>query len=377
MKKSDGIMTFSADDYRYMASALRLARRGINSTDPNPNVGCIIVAADGGVAGEGWHASAGEAHAEVGALAQAGTHARGATAYVTLEPCSHHGRTPPCADALVTAGVSRVVCAMQDPNPLVAGRGIAQLESAGIAVQSGLLEAGARELNRGFIRRMETGVPWVCVKLAISIDGRTALESGESKWITSPAARADVHRMRARSSAILSGIGTVLTDNPQLNARCDGLAELQQPLRVIADTSLRLPRSASLLQGDSDSAGAVLVYHSGGSPEAVRQLEESGAVVRQLPEVAGHLCLESLLADLGAQGINSVLVEAGAILNGALLRAGLVDELIVYQAAKVMGGNARGMFMLDAVEQMSDSIGLNLVETRRVGADLRLTYRMG
>jgi diaminohydroxyphosphoribosylaminopyrimidine deaminase/5-amino-6-(5-phosphoribosylamino)uracil reductase len=335
------------------------------------------VAADGGVAGEGWHARAGEAHAEVRALAQAGAHARGATAYVTLEPCSHHGRTPPCSDALVKAGVSRVVCAMQDPNPLVAGRGIAQLESAGIAVQSGLLEAGARELNRGFIRRMETGVPWVCVKLAISLDGRTALESGESKWITSPAARADVHRMRARSSAILSGIGTVLTDNPQLNARCDGLAELQQPLRVIADTSLRLPRSASLLQGDSGSAGAVLVYHSGGSPEAARQLEESGAVVRQLPEVAGHLCLESLLADLGAQGINSVLVEAGAILNGALLRAGLVDELVVYQAAKVMGGNARGMFMLDAVEQMSDSIGLNLVETRRVGADLRLTYRMG
>ena len=373
MKKSDTLNSFSATDARYMARALELARRGIYSTDPNPNVGCVIITPDGAVVGEGWHERAGEAHAEVRALAQAGERARGATVYVTLEPCSHHGQTPPCVDALIAAGVVKVVCAMQDPNPQVAGSGLEKLHNAGAVVQSGLLEPEARLLNQGFVTRMETGRPWVCVKLAVSVDGRTALASGESKWITGAEARADVHRMRGRSSAILSGIGTVIADNPQLNARCDGIANMLQPLRVVADSSLRLPVDAKLLNGD----GAVLVYHSRGPAESVVLLESKGAVMKQLADVNGHLCLQSLLDDLGKQGVNDVLVEAGPILNGALLRAGLVNELVVYQAAKVMGSGAKGMFALPTVERMADSIELNLVEARRVGADLRLTYRMG
>jgi len=369
-------MTYTADDFAHMARALKLARRGVFTTDPNPNVGCVIVAPDGEIVGEGWHERAGQAHAEVRALIQAGERARGAVAYVTLEPCSHHGQTPPCADALIEAGILRVVFAMQDPNPQVAGRGLAQLQSAGVAVESGLLESAARELNQGFIRRMETGKPWVCVKLAVGLDGRTAMATGESKWITGVAARADVHRLRASSSAILSGIGTVLADDPQLNARCEGLADIKQPVRVVADSRLQLSPDARLLGGDLENAGAVLVYHCNGSPESVRQLEARGAQVRQLPEVADHLSLHALLDDLGQQGINNVLVEAGPRLNGALLEAGLVNELVVYQAPRVMGARAQGMFALETVERMADSIEFNLVGARRVGADLRLNYRM-
>lgn len=370
-------MAYTAVDYRYMAAALKLARHGIFSADPNPVVGCIIVAADGTVAGEGWHERTGEAHAEVRALLQAGARARGATAYVTLEPCSHHGQTPPCSDALISAGVSRVVCAMQDPNPLVAGSGLEQLQGAGIIVQSGLLEAEARELNRGFINRMETGRPWVTVKLAVSMDGRTALASGESKWITSPQARADVHRLRARSAGILSGIGTVLADDPQLNARCEGLSGIKQPLRVIADSSLRMPLDAKVASGGDDNAGAALVYHCAGARQSAQQLEARGLQIKQIPAFAGHLSLDALLDDLGERSINTLLVEAGPTLNGALLEAGLVNELLVYQASRIMGAGAKGMFGLESVAQMSDSIELNLVEMRRVGADLRLNYRVG
>ena len=373
--KSDALMAYTADDYRYMARALKLARRGVFTTDPNPNVGCVIVASDGEVVGEGWHERAGEAHAEVRALLQAGERARGATVFVTLEPCSHHGQTPPCSDALVNAGVSRVVCAMQDPNPLVAGNGVSRLQDAGVEVQSGLLEIEARELNRGFITRMEKGRPWVCVKLAVSLDGRTALPSGESKWITSPEARTDVHRLRARSSAILSGIGTVLADDPQLNARCEN-AGIRQPLRVIADSSLRLPVQAKVISRDGDLAGATLVYHCAGTVESAAQLEARGVRVMQLAAAGAHLSLEAVLDDLGQQGVNFVLVEAGASLNGALLEAGLVDELVVYQASKVMGAGAKGMFALESVAQMRDSIELKLAGVRRVGADLRLNYRM-
>ncbi len=372
-KKSDTLISFSTADFRYMARALELARRGIYSTDPNPNVGCIVVAPDGAVVGEGWHERAGEAHAEVRALLQAGERARGATVYVTLEPCSHHGQTPPCVNALIDGGVAKLVCAMQDPNPQVAGSGLKKLQNAGVVVQSGLLEAEAGLLNQGFITRMETGRPWVCLKLAVSVDGCTALASGESKWITGAEARADVHRMRARSSAILSGIGTVIADNPQLNARCEAIANILQPLRVVADSSLRLPMDAKLLSGE----GSVLVYHSDGAPEKAAQLESKGVAVKQVANVLGHLCLESLLDDLGERGVNEVLVEAGPILNGALLQAGLVNELVVYQAAKVMGSGAKGMFALPTVERMADSIELNLVGVRRVGADLRLTYGMG
>ena len=376
MIKSEAPMTSSTIDFAHMARAIKLAQRGIFTTDPNPNVGCVIVSTAGEVVGEGWHERAGQAHAEVRALVQAGERARGATVYVSLEPCSHHGRTPPCADALIAAGVTRVVCAMQDPNPQVSGRGLEQLRNADIVVETGVLEGEARELNRGFIHRMETGRPWVCVKLAVSLDGRTAMASGESKWITGAEARADVHRLRAESSAILTGIGTVLADDPRLNARCDGVADIKQPMRVVADTALRLPADAKLIGCDSDSDATALVYHCSGSPAAIQRIEAAGAAVRQLPRVAGHLSLEALLDDLGRQGLNNVLVEAGAELNGALLEAGLINELVVYQASRVMGAGAKGMFALQSVEQMADSIELTRVEARCVGADLRLNYRM-
>ena len=353
-----------------MARALQLARRGRFTTNPNPNVGCVIVGPDGATIGEGWHERAGDSHAEVNALSAAGAKAKGATVYVTLEPCSHHGRTAPCADALIAADVARVICAMQDPNPQVAGAGINKLSAAGIEVQSGLLEAEARELNRGFVMRMERQRPWVRVKLAVGLDGRTAMATGESKWITGAAARADVHRLRAASSAILTGSGTVLADNPRLNAR-DIMTEVKQPLRVVVDSSLRVPADAKIFNGDD----AVRVYHVLGSADDVARLEAVGAVVVQMPGIDGHVDLNAVMRDLAGLQINDVLVEAGSVLNGGLLTAGLLDELVVYQAAKIMGANARGMFTMGGIEAMSDSIQLDLVETRRVGNDLRLTYR--
>ena len=364
------IMLFTSQDHAHMARALQLAQRGRFTTDPNPNVGCIIVGPDGSTVAEGWHERAGEGHAEASALSVAGTKAKGATVYVTLEPCSHHGRTAPCADALIAADVARVVCAMEDPNPQVAGEGIKKLSAAGVEVQSGLLEAEARELNRGFVMRMERQRPWVRAKLAVSLDGRTAMATGESKWITGAAARADVHRLRAASSAMLTGSGTVLADDPQLNAR-DIIAEVKQPLRVVVDSRLRVQADAKIFSGDE----AARVYYVSGSAADVARLEAAGAVVVQMPGLDGHVDLNAVMQDLAELQINDVLVEAGPALNGGLLAAGLLDELVVYQAAKIMGANASGMFTLGAIEAMSDSIELELVETRRVGSDLRLTYR--
>jgi diaminohydroxyphosphoribosylaminopyrimidine deaminase/5-amino-6-(5-phosphoribosylamino)uracil reductase len=372
MTKSDRLMSFLSIDYEHMARALRLAERGVYTTDPNPNVGCVIVAGDGTVAGEGWHERAGQGHAEVLALAQAGDRAAGATVYVTLEPCSHHGRTPPCADALIAAGVARVVCAMEDPNPQVAGQGKAALEQSGIRVQSGLMAAAARELNRGFVARMERGRPWLRVKLAVSADGRTAMASGESKWITGEAARADVHRLRARSSAILTGIGTVLADDPQLNARCAEPINIEQPLRVVADSSLRLNHDAKIIGAD----GKARVYFCSANDDRQAALEAEGVTLVKAPESEGRVCLKALLEDLAAAGVNDVLVEAGPALNGRLLEAGLVDEVVVYQSARIMGAAARGMFDLPAVATMDESIKLQLCGQRFVGDDLRLTYRM-
>jgi len=290
---------------------------------------------------------------------------------VTLEPCSHQGRVPPCAAALIAAGISKLVCAMQDPNPLVAGRGMESLRQAGIEVHFGLLEAQARDLNRGFITRMERGRPWVRSKLAVSADGRTAMALGESKWITGAAARADVHRLRARSSAILTGIGTALSDDPQLDAWCEDVDELQQPLRVLADSKLRLGPEARMIGAD----GLAWIYHCHGQEDKITKLEEVGARLSRLPELDGHLCLATLLNELGTREINDLLVEAGPVLNGALLAAGLIDELIVYQSSRVMGANARGMFVLDSVATMNENIKLDLAAQRRVGDDLRLTYR--
>ncbi|MDD5390765.1 MAG: bifunctional diaminohydroxyphosphoribosylaminopyrimidine deaminase/5-amino-6-(5-phosphoribosylamino)uracil reductase RibD [Gallionellaceae bacterium] len=349
-----------------MAHALRLAARGLFTTTPNPRVGCVIVA-NGQVVGEGWHARAGEAHAEVHALRAAGERARGATAYVTLEPCSHHGRTPPCANALIDAGVSRVVAAMRDPNPQVSGGGLTLLTLAGIQVEVGVLEAEARELNIGFIARMTRGRPWLRVKTAASLDGKTALLNGESKWITGPAARADVQAWRARACAILTGVGTVLADNPRMNVR--DLDTSRQPLKIIVDSRLNTPPTAQILQG-----GALIVCAEA-NPERRAALEAAGVEVLCIPGPNGRVGLAALCNELGRRGLNEIHVEAGATLNGALLDAGLVDEWIAYLAPLVMGDAARGVFALPPLGDMADRLPFKLLDSRQFGGDLRLTLR--
>lgn len=369
---------FTAADHRWMARALQLARAGLYTTDPNPRVGCVLVREDV-LVGEGCHLRAGEPHAEVHALRAAGARARGATAYVTLEPCSHHGRTPPCAEALVEAGVARVVCAMQDPNPLVAGRGLARLRAAGIEVAAGLLEAQARALNPGFISRMERGRPYTRLKLAASLDGRTAMRSGESQWITGPAARADVQRLRARSSAVMTGVDTVLIDRASLTVRAAQLglapeqaqaAAAQQPLRVVLDSRLRLPVSAPLL---SQPGRTLIATAEAASTPAAIALSATGAQVLSLPEAGGRVDLAALLPWLAQhEQCNELLIECGATLAGAVLRAGLVDELVLYLAPTLLGSTARPLFELP-LERMAEQYRLQLIDTRQLGDDLRLT----
>lgn len=363
----------TASDQAFMARALELARKGLYSTHPNPRVGCVIVR-DGQVVGEGWHARAGEPHAEVHALRQAGERARGATAYVTLEPCSHHGRTPPCADALVNAGVARVVAAMQDPNPQVAGRGLLRLMDAGIAVQSGVLESEARALNAGFIKRMETGLPFVRVKLAMSLDGRTAMASGESQWITGPAVRAAVQRLRARASVVLTGADTVLTDGARLTVRPDelglnaeltALAVTRPPLRVLVDGRLRVPLSAPFYQ-----AGKALVATCAVA-SARDRFQEEGHELLAVPSSNGHVDLRRLLLELGSRGANEVLVEAGPRLAGAFARAGLVDEFQIFMAGRLLGSSARPL--LDwPLARMAEAPQLKITDVRAVGDDWRI-----
>ena len=360
-------------DAAYMARALELARKGVYSTHPNPRVGCVIVR-DGAIVGEGWHVRAGEPHAEVHALRQAGDKAKDATAYVTLEPCSHHGRTPPCADALVNAGVARVVAAMQDPNPDVAGRGLLRLMSAGIAVQSGVLESEARALNKGFLKRMEHGLPYVRVKLAMSLDGRTAMASGESQWITGPEARSAVQRLRAQSSVVLTGADTVLADNARLTVRPDelglnaeltALAATRPPLRVLVDGRLRVPLDAPFFK-----AGNALVVTCAAASARERYHDE-GHDMLALPSSGGHVDLRKLLVELAARGVNDVLVEAGPKLAGAFTRLGLVDEFQIFVAGKFMGSSARPLLDLP-LAQMSEALELKIVEMRAVGNDWRV-----
>ncbi|UVE17302.1 bifunctional diaminohydroxyphosphoribosylaminopyrimidine deaminase/5-amino-6-(5-phosphoribosylamino)uracil reductase RibD [Pseudomonas sp. LS44] len=360
-------------DARYMSRALELARKGLYSTHPNPRVGCVVVR-DGQIVGEGWHARAGEPHAEVHALRQAGERARGATAYVTLEPCSHHGRTPPCANALIDAGVARVVAAMQDPNPQVAGRGLLRLAEAGIAVHSGVLEGEARTLNVGFIKRMEQGVPFVRVKLAMSLDGRTAMASGESQWITGAAARAAVQRLRARSSVVLTGADTVLTDAARLTVRPDelglnaeltALAVTRPPVRVLVDGRLRVPLDAPFYQ-----AGAALVATCAAASARDRFLAE-GHELLAVPGSNGHVDLRKLLAELAARGVNEVLVEAGPRLAGAFARLGLVDEYQLFVAAKFLGSSARPLLDLP-LARMAEAQELQIRDIRAVGDDWRI-----
>jgi diaminohydroxyphosphoribosylaminopyrimidine deaminase / 5-amino-6-(5-phosphoribosylamino)uracil reductase len=354
-------------DARYMRRALELAARGLYTTDPNPRVGCVL-ARDGRVLGEGWHERAGEAHAEVNALRAAGNAAQGATAYVTLEPCAHTGRTPPCTQALIAARVSRVVYASGDPNPLVNGAGVAALRAAGIDTVGEVLAAESRALNPGFFKRMRTGLPWVRVKLGASLDGRTALANGASRWVTGPAARQDAQRFRARSSVVLSGSGTVLADDPALNVRIDGAT--RQPLRVVLDSDLRVPPQARMF----DREGPALVFTASTDAARRAELERRGVRVESVARAAhGGLQLEPVLHRLAAQAANEIWVEAGARLAGALLRAQLVDEFIVYLAPCLLGPTARALVELPEITQLEQRMRLEFTECKPIGADLRLT----
>jgi len=357
---------FTEADHRFMARALELGERALYTTSPNPRVGAVVVR-DGVVVGEGWHERPGEPHAEVHALRAAGARAAGATIYVTLEPCNHFGRTPPCVDAVIAAGVGRVVAAMRDPNALAAG-GAERLRAAGIATDFGLMEQAARELNIGWVTRIARGRPWVRLKVAATLDGKTALANGRSQWITSPEARRDGHHWRARACAILTGIGTVKGDNPQLTVR--DVPTLRQPLRVLVDSRLDVSDDAKILQG-----GNVLVF--GASPDTARveRLRGRGIDVVTLPNPYDKVELKDLFAELGRRGMNEVHVEAGHKLNGSLIREGVVDELLVYFAPRLMGEGARGMFNLPELASLDEMRQLEIVDVTRVGPDLRVIAR--
>lgn len=361
-------------DRQYMQQAINLAKLGRFTTSPNPNVGCVLVK-DGAVIGQGYHQQAGLGHAEVNALADAGTAALGATAYVTLEPCSHFGRTPPCADGLIKAGVKRVVIAMTDPNPQVSGRGIAKLENAGIEVNAGLLEAQAQALNPGFIKRMVTDMPLVTVKLGVSLDGHTALADGASKWITSGDARVNVQQFRAQSGAILTGSGTVVADDPSLNLRWAELGSvknvieqdrLRQPVRVVIDSDNKVLPSHKMIAIDSPIILIRRVEDANDWPDHVEQL---------IIEGQGRFDLAAILKTLASRGINSVWVEAGAGLSGALLSAQLVDKIVIYQAPKLIGDLGKGLFHLPSIGQIEHLVDLTIEDLRMVGADIRIIAR--
>ena len=352
-----------------MALALEWAAKGLYITTPNPRVGCVIVK-DGKVIGEGHTQPPGQAHAEVQALRDAaarGHDVRGASVYVTLEPCSHHGRTPPCADALIKVGIGRVVAAMADPNPLVAGQGLERLRAAGIAVSSGVLESEAYELNIGFFSRMQRGTPWVRMKAAASLDGKTSLHNGVSQWITSQAARDDGHHWRARACAVLTGIGTVKEDDPQLTVRA--VETPRQPQRIVIDSRLEISPEARVLQG-----GATWIVAAQPNPEKEAQLRDKGAEVLMLPNARGKVDLAALMQELGQRGINELHVEAGFKLNGSLIREGCVDELLLYLAPQLIG-DAQGLFDLPALEKLEDSRKLSFHEVTTVGPDVRILAR--
>jgi diaminohydroxyphosphoribosylaminopyrimidine deaminase/5-amino-6-(5-phosphoribosylamino)uracil reductase len=358
----------SSADKQFMTRALELAERGLYTTAPNPRVGCVIVR-DGAVIGSGWHERAGAPHAEVNALAEAGASARGATVYVTLEPCHHHGRTPPCDEALVAAGVARVVAAMRDPNPLVAGTGLACLREAGIAVEAGVMEQEARELNIGFVSRFERGRPWVRMKIAASVDGKIALNNGASRWLTGEEARIDGQRWRARACAVLTGIGTVRADDPQMNVR--SLPTLRQPLRVVVDSRLQLPLSARILEG-----GGVLIAAAANAESKVGALHAKGAEVIVLPAVSGRVDLKTLLSELARREINELHVEAGYRLNGSLLSEGWVDELLLYYGATFVGDRALGMAEMPELTDLAGARALAINDVRMIGPDVRILARL-
>lgn len=363
-------MPFTASDHQFMSRALQLAEQGLYTTDPNPRVGCVLVR-DGKIIGEGFHQRAGEGHAEVNALKAAGD-AKGATAYVTLEPCSHQGKTPPCAKALIDAGVSSVISAMEDPNPLVAGKGHQLLENSGIRCQSGLLQAQSEQLNPGFIHRMKTGLPYVRIKQAMSLDGRTGMASGESKWITGPQARQDVQRLRARSSAIITGIGTVLADNPAMTVRAEQLGQdtpiERQPIRVIADSQLKTPVNAAIL----NQPGETIIFHQSSHGESIEGLAHAGATLIHIEGLEPKAMLRWLATE---RLVNEVLIEAGATLSGSFTQARLVNEWRIYIAPTLLGSQARPLFTLSGIDLMDQQIRLIQTDMRMVGQDIRLTFQ--
>lgn len=378
--RTSALQTPTVSDAAYMARALQLAAHGLMTTGVNPRVGCVLVK-DGQIIGEGWHERAGEAHAEVMALRDAahlGQSPQGATAYVTLEPCAHHGKTPPCAEALINAGVSRVVAAMADPNPLVAGKGFTLLQAAGVAVATPLMAAETEALNVGFVKRMRTGLPWVRLKMAGSLDGRSALVNGQSQWITGPEARADGHRFRARAQAIITGVGTVLADDPLLTVRDVALpvgqsgkpVALATPLRVVLDSHLRMPLTAKILQG------GCLVVTASADALKTDAFRAAGAEVLVLPDIAGRVDLSALLEALAARGANELHVEAGPTLSGAFLKSGLVDELLLYMAPSLLGGDARGWFDDLNLTSLDQKVAMKFEDVRMVGSDLRIILRI-
>lgn len=374
------IHTLTAPDSAWMARALQLAANGLYTSGVNPRVGCVLVK-DNQIIGEGWHERAGEGHAEVMALQDAehrGYDVKGATVYVTLEPCAHHGKTPPCAEALIKAGVSRVVAAMEDPNPLVAGKGFALLQAAGIAVAAPLMADEAEALNIGFVKRMRTGLPWVRLKMAGSLDGRSALANGQSQWITGPEARVDGHRFRARAQAIVTGVGTLIADDPQLTVRDvpgpigQGTGEalpLTPPLRVVLDSHLRMPATAKILQG------GCLIATASTDPDKTRALQAAGAEVVVVPDADGRVDVAALLNVLAQRGVNEIHIEGGPRLSGVFLKAGLIDEVLVYMAPCILGSDARGWFddlNLTALDQKTQ---WQFQDVRIVGPDLRIIAR--
>ncbi|HEV7821717.1 MAG TPA: bifunctional diaminohydroxyphosphoribosylaminopyrimidine deaminase/5-amino-6-(5-phosphoribosylamino)uracil reductase RibD [Burkholderiales bacterium] len=353
-----------AADNEFMARALKLAERGLFTATPNPRVGCVLVQ-DGAVIGEGWHERAGGPHAEVVALRAAGTRARGATAYVTLEPCDHHGRTPPCDEALIAAGITRVVAAMLDPDPRTAGQGMARLAQAGIKVETGLMEEPARALNRGFVSRVTRGRPWTRMKIAASVDGKTALLNGKSQWITGEAARKDGHHWRARACALMTGIGTVRDDDPQLTVR--SVETTRQPLRVVVDSRLELPLSARILEG-----GNVLIACAAIDEPKSAQLKDKGAEIVVLPNATGKVELPALMQELGRRGINELHIEAGHKLNGSLVNENCVDELLIYLAPCLIGERANGMLELPQLEDLAKRRELRIDDLSLIGGDIRI-----
>lgn len=370
-------MPVTEEDYLFMARAIKLAKKGQYSTHPNPRVGCVIVS-NGDIIGEGYHQRAGEPHAEINALSACKTSPKGATAYVTLEPCSHTGKTPPCANALIEAQVNRVVIAMQDPNPQVSGQGVQRLLDVGIEVEVGVLEEQSRQLNPGFIKRMEKGMPWVRVKLAMSLDGRTAMASGESKWITGSQARQDVQKLRASSDAILTGIGTILADDPSLNVRLNAselgiTGTVLQPKRIVIDSHLKTPINAKLLTLE----GETLIVTASQDKQLIQALQEKGANIFQVEkDNVGRLPMNFILQELANQEVNEIHVEAGATICGSLIQQKLVDEIILYIAPVFMGKNAKGLLDLPGLETMKDKVELSINDMRAVGNDWRLSINL-